>query len=635
MQYNFRGSYNSSNNYVKKDVVSYQTTVNDPVRYYFCLTDHTSVSPQTPLVGADSAYWGVINALSNFPNSVDTFLYRTTIQESDKPEINRISELSLKQSLTTAEQDELNTLTTKHRTKYFLAEDANALQESISNLQMFFKTNVEGYISTKQAEFDTAASDAVTSIQTTKDQALIDIEQKKQNVIDYMDSTTAGELRNDIGILGDLLTTDKTSLVNATNSHVTDYIQHPAYATATGTANVYEVTLTPAPTAYVDGMGVIVKINVENTGASTINANLLGAVPIKKPNGNDLGSGNLKVGSVYSLRYNGINFILQGEGGEYGTATSSDVLTGKTIGTENGIVSGTMPDNGTLSYTPSASLQSIPAGHTSGGSVAAVTVDASKVLTGTTIAGTAGTMPNKGAKTFIPSASTQSDAAGYYSSVTVNAVSNLSAGNIKDGAIVGGVTGTFSETASPPAVGDILTGKVAFANGAQINGTMPNRGAPTWTPSTVNQGLSAGYYSGGTVLGDPELIASNIRNGVNIFNVIGNLVASTSAFATGKGTSPDTLQITGLAFQPQIIVIYYTGSASPDIDSAPRTGDLTGITVIIDANGWQFVTWRSTGQGSQYLSMDSFATQSVSITASGFSVKGKGQDKYRYFAWRL
>jgi hypothetical protein len=94
-----------------------------------------------------------------------------------------------------------------------------------------------------------------------------------------------------------------------------DYIRQPGYAAATGTANAYAVTLNPAPTAYVEGMAVAVKINVDNTGAATINVNGLGAKPIKKPNGSDVSAGNLKAGSVYTLRYNGTNFILQGEGG--------------------------------------------------------------------------------------------------------------------------------------------------------------------------------------------------------------------------------------------------------------------------------------------------------------------------------
>lgn len=98
-------------------------------------------------------------------------------------------------------------------------------------------------------------------------------------------------------------------------SHQADYVKHPAYAVASGSANNYVVTLNPAPTSYVEGMAIAVKINVDNTGAATINVNGLGAKAIKKPNGNDVSAGNLKAGSIYTLRYNGTNFILQGEGG--------------------------------------------------------------------------------------------------------------------------------------------------------------------------------------------------------------------------------------------------------------------------------------------------------------------------------
>lgn len=107
-------------------------------------------------------------------------------------------------------------------------------------------------------------------------------------------------------------------------SHKTDYIQHIGYAIATGLANEYIATLTPALSKYQEGFSLRLKINVDNTGASTVNVNELGAKAIKKANGADVTSGNLKSGSVYTIVYNGTNFILQGEGGELSDA---DLLT--------------------------------------------------------------------------------------------------------------------------------------------------------------------------------------------------------------------------------------------------------------------------------------------------------------------
>lgn len=148
------------------------------------------------------------------------------------------------------------------------------------------------------------------------------------------------------------------------DAHLADYVKHPAFVVASGTANIYEVTLNPAPTEYVDGMGVIVAINLDATGVSTINVNGLGAKPIKKANGNDVT--NLKANGVYTLRYNATtsNFILQGEGGEYGTVQAPQVLEGYTFGTEDGVIEGTMPNRGVFNLPLGAT---VPAGYYSGG----------------------------------------------------------------------------------------------------------------------------------------------------------------------------------------------------------------------------------------------------------------------------
>lgn len=151
MQYNYRGIYDISTHYEVKDVVSYRPTENDTVKYYFCLTANTG---QLPTHGIDNQYWGIVNALSNFPNAVDTFTNRTPIQASDKPNLARFQELSLKSSLSPSEQDELNTLTQTLRNKLILSDDFNALQDSISNMQMFLNDSVIGYINQKYSEFN-------------------------------------------------------------------------------------------------------------------------------------------------------------------------------------------------------------------------------------------------------------------------------------------------------------------------------------------------------------------------------------------------------------------------------------------------------------------------------------------------
>ena len=101
-------------------------------------------------------------------------------------------------------------------------------------------------------------------------------------------------------------------------SHLSDYVRQPGYGVTAGSANTYTLNLSPSPSAYTDGMGIVVKINVANTGAATINVNGLGAKPMVDGKGSALAAGKLKINAIYSLKYNSAwgTFQLQGEGGE-------------------------------------------------------------------------------------------------------------------------------------------------------------------------------------------------------------------------------------------------------------------------------------------------------------------------------
>ncbi|MFF2093716.1 hypothetical protein [Paenibacillus sp. NPDC058174] len=81
-----------------------------------------------------------------------------------------------------------------------------------------------------------------------------------------------------------------------------------------------------------------------------------------------------------------------------GNAVAGEVLTGKTFSNATGNDKvGTMPDRAAMTLNPGTSDVAIPAGyHNGAGKVSKVTVDPSKVLSGTVIAGTAGTIPLRG-----------------------------------------------------------------------------------------------------------------------------------------------------------------------------------------------------------------------------------------------
>ena len=142
---------------------------------------------------------------------------------------------------------------------------------------------------------DTLASHKATSA-TTSQKGHVQLSNSTSST-----STSLGATANAVKTVNDALVL-----------HKADYVLQTGYATTTGSANNYAVTLNPAPASLVEGLCVAVKIHVTNTGTSTLNVNGKGAKTIKKPNGNNLVSGNLKAGSVYTVRYNGTNFILQG-----------------------------------------------------------------------------------------------------------------------------------------------------------------------------------------------------------------------------------------------------------------------------------------------------------------------------------
>lgn len=101
------------------------------------------------------------------------------------------------------------------------------------------------------------------------------------------------------------------------------------YATSTGAANTYAVTLDGQITAYAAGLKIRVKINVDNTGASTINVNSLGAKTIKKNAGAaDVAAGDLQQDGIYDFVYDGTNFQVQAlaVSGLPSVATEGDIL---------------------------------------------------------------------------------------------------------------------------------------------------------------------------------------------------------------------------------------------------------------------------------------------------------------------
>ena len=141
-----------------------------------------------------------------FPQEVYQFQLRTEILASDVPYVQRFQELKLKANRTPEEETEMSNLMARLRSKFISSDDWNQFQNALVEMQLFLKNNVEGYIDGMVVQVDVA-----------RDNALIAIDQKKNAIIVYLDSLEAGKLRNDIGVMAELSTTVKSSLVAAVN----------------------------------------------------------------------------------------------------------------------------------------------------------------------------------------------------------------------------------------------------------------------------------------------------------------------------------------------------------------------------------------------------------------------------------
>lgn len=253
------------------------------------------------------------------------------------------------------------------------------------------------------------------------------------------------------------------------------------------------------------------------------------------------------------------------------TATSSDILSGKTAYVKGVKVEGNIPSKSQEVYTPSASEQYINSGqYLSGTQIISgdYNLIADNIKNGVSIFNVTGThvgiesltesnvssddikngkiaYGNNGEKitgtaytinqsvTITPSVDEHYLKPGFYNGINIPGDTDLVASNIKKDIEIFGVTGTYEGTDTSDATAtaaDILTGKTAYVNGEKLTGTIPEYGAHTYTPTTENQYIETGYYSGvQCIKGDANLLPGNIRKGVSIFDVVGTYEGSQSS----------------------------------------------------------------------------------------------------------
>ena len=241
--------------------------------------------------------------------------------------------------------------------------------------------------------------------------------------------------------------------------------------------------------------------------------------------------------------------------------------------------------------TPSISVSS------SGLITASVTQEAGVVPAGTETA--TKQLSTQGAKTVTPGTSNQTAvSSGRYTTgtVTVEGDANLVAGNIKKDVSIFGVTGTLETESAEQATPEITVSSggliTATAGDKSATKQLSTQAAQTITPGTNNKTISSGKYLTGiqTIKGDTNLIASNIKEGVTIFDVLGTfaggssgggLPSGISALASGTYTPTEnkTTRVDvahGLGVTPNFLVVMM----EEDTSSSPLTSTLVAATVF-------------------------------------------------------
>lgn len=224
--------------------------------------------------------------------------------------------------------------------------------------------------------------------------------------------------------------------------------------------------------------------------------------------------------------------------------TASQLLTGqKGVNGEGTLITGSMPNNGDVSGTISTKTGTVavPAGYTTGGTVAIASTEQAKIVSG----------------------------------------------NIKSGVTILGVAGKkevidTTEATSEASANHILTGKVAFVNGVKITGTIATV-APSKTALSTKTDTSTvpvGYIANAATIGiasseQAKIVAGNIKSGITILGVSGTFTSDADA-TDGNILSGKTAYVNGVKVTGTIPTLQKTGTGDFTVKTTFTYDESTG-----------------------------------------------------------
>lgn len=166
-------------------------------------------------------------------------------------------------------------------------------------------------------------------------------------------------------------------------------------------------------------------------------------------------------------------------------------------------------------------------------------------------------------------------------------------------------------------------------SGNVVTGTIPSKGATTYTPKASNQTIASGQYLSGTqtIKGDSNLVAGNIKKGVSIFGVTGTYetpidlddittmswqqlseLSSKGVDLSGCLGQTKSITVSGSTINARLVSMKYNGTKGyvfMTSEVLPTQYKMQTNTTTKTSGGWANTTFKTTLEGTIFNSINS------------------------------